>query len=81
MGISVAMWASQRYSDILNIEAQPRSSSPSLPFPFPFPAPFQPYAHILLRSTTITIRHLTIPSSSVTAYTNIPLCTFLLLSP
>lgn len=77
MGISVAMWTSQRYSDILNIKAQPRSSSPSLPFP----VPSQPYAHILLRSTTITIRHLTIPSSSVTAYTNIPLCTFLLLSP
>ena len=72
MGISVAMWTSQRYSDILNIKAQPRSSPPS---------PSQPYAHILLRSTTITIRHLTIPSSSVTAYTNIPLCTFLLLSP
>ena len=79
MGISVAMWASQRYSDILNIKAQPRSSPHSLPFPFS--APSQPYAHILLRSTTITIRHLTIPSSSVTAYTNIPLCTFLLLSP
>ena len=79
MGISVAMWASQRYSDILNIKAQPRSSSPSLPFPFP--APSQPYAHILLRSTTITICHLTIPISSVAAYTNIPLCTFLLLSP
>ena len=79
MGISVAMWTSQRYSDILNIKAQPRSSSPSLPSPLP--APFQPYAHILLCSTTITIRHLTIPSSSVTAYTNVPLCTFLLLSP
>ena len=79
MEISVAMWDSQRYSDILNIKAQPRSSSPSLPFPFP--APSQPYAHILLRSATITIRHLAIPISSVTAYTNIPLCTFLLLSP
>ncbi len=77
MGISVAMWTSQRYSDILNIKAQPRSSSPSLPSP----APSQPYAHILLCSTTITIRHLTIPSSSFAAYTNIPLCTFLLLSP
>lgn len=78
MGISVAMWTSQRYSDILNIKAQPRSSSP---LPFPFPVPSQPYAHILLRSTTITIRHLTIPISSVTAYTNVPFCTFLHLSP
>ena len=39
MGISVAMWTSQRYSDILNIKAQPRSSSPP---PSLSPSPFPP---------------------------------------
>ena len=39
MGISVAMWTSQRYSDLLNIKAQPRSSFPLPPSLSPPPLP------------------------------------------
>lgn len=80
MGISVAMWTSQRYSDILNIKAQPRSSSPSLPPSLPpFPVPSQPYAHILLRSTPsrfVTSLSAVAPSPPTQMSPSAPSCSF-----